>query len=39
MEIEKGKAAKYLKQTHPVPKEVTEQLKYFQNQKKHCSVL
>lgn len=29
MEIEKGKTAKFLKETRTVPKEVTEQLKYF----------
>ena len=34
MEVEKGKTAKYLKETHPVPKEVTEQLKYFTKSKK-----
>ena len=34
MEIEKGKTAKYLKEKRPVPKEVTEQLKYFTKTKK-----
>lgn len=34
MEIEKGKTAKYLKEKHSVPKEVTEQLKYFTRTKK-----
>ena len=34
MEIEKGKTAKYLKEKRPVPKEVTEQLKYFTKMKK-----
>lgn len=34
MEVEKGKTAKYLKETHPVPKAVTEQLKYFTKTKK-----
>jgi predicted transcriptional regulator len=34
MEIEKGKTAKYLKEKRPVPKEVTEQLKYFTKIKK-----
>lgn len=34
MEVEKGKTAKYLKEQHPVPKEVTEQLKYFTKTKK-----
>jgi len=34
MEIEKGKTAKYLKEKRPVPKEVTEKLKYFNNIKK-----
>ena len=34
MEIEKGKTAKYLKEKRPVPKEVTEQLKYFTRTKK-----
>ena len=34
MEIEKGKTAKYLKEKHPVPKEVTEQLKSFVRIKK-----
>jgi len=34
MEVEKGKTAKYLKEKHPVPKEVTEQLKYFTRTKK-----
>jgi predicted ArsR family transcriptional regulator len=34
MEVEKGKTAKYLKETHPVPKQVTEQLKYFTKTKK-----
>ena len=29
MEVEKGKTAKYLKEKRPVPKEVTEKLKYF----------
>jgi predicted transcriptional regulator len=29
MEVEKGKTAKFLKETRTVPKEVTEQLKYF----------
>ena len=34
MEVEKGKTAKYLKGKRPVPKEVTEQLKYFTKSKK-----
>ena len=34
MEIEKGKTAKYLKEQRPVPREVTEQLKYFTKTKK-----
>lgn len=34
MEIEKGKTAKYLKEKRPVPKEVTERLKYFTKIKK-----
>ena len=34
MEVEKGKTAKYLKEKHPVPKEVIEQLKYFTRTKK-----
>ncbi len=34
MEVEKGKTAKYLKETRPVPKQVTEQLKYFTKTKK-----
>jgi predicted ArsR family transcriptional regulator len=34
MEIEKGKTAKYLKEKRPVPKEITEQLKYFTKTKK-----
>ncbi len=34
MEIEKGKTAKYLKEKRPVPREVTEQLKYFTKTKK-----
>ena len=34
MEVEKGKTAKYLKERRPVPKEVTEQLKYFTKTKK-----
>jgi len=34
MEVEKGKTAKYLKTKRPVPKEVTEQLKYFTKMKK-----
>jgi predicted ArsR family transcriptional regulator len=34
MEIEKGKTAKFLKETRPIPKEVTEQLKYFTKTKK-----
>ena len=34
MEVEKSKTAKYLKETRPVPKEVTEQLKYFTKSKK-----
>lgn len=34
MEVEKGKTAKYLKEKRPVPKEVTEQLKYFTKTKK-----
>ncbi len=34
MEIEKGKTAKYLKEKRPVPKEATEQLKYFTKMKK-----
>ncbi|MDB4583174.1 hypothetical protein N9164_08480 [Draconibacterium sp.] len=34
MEIEKGKTAKYLKEKRPVPKVVTEQLKYFTKTKK-----
>ena len=34
MDIEKGKTAKYLKEKHPVPREVTEQLKYFTRTKK-----
>ena len=34
MEIEKGKTAKYLKEKRAVPKEVTEQLKYFTKIKK-----
>ena len=34
MEIEKGKTAKYLKEKRPVPKEVTEQLKYYTKTKK-----
>ena len=34
MEVEKGKTAKYLKEKRPVPKEVTEQLKYFTRIKK-----
>lgn len=34
MEVEKGKTAKYLKEKHPVPKEVTDQLKYFTKTKK-----
>ena len=34
MEIEKGKTAKYLKAKRPVPKEVTEHLKYFTKIKK-----
>ncbi len=34
MEIEKGKTAKFLKETRPIPKEVTEQLKYFTKFKK-----
>jgi len=34
MEVEKGKTAKYLKEKRPVPKEVTEQLKYFTRTKK-----
>ncbi len=35
MEIEKGKTAKYLKEKRPVPKQVTEQLKYFTKIKKN----
>jgi len=35
MEAEKGKTAKYLKQKRPVPKEVTEHLKYFTKTKKN----
>ena len=34
MEIEKGKTAKILKETRTIPKEVTEQLKYFTKIKK-----
>ncbi len=34
MEVEKGKTAKYLKEKRPVPREVTEQLKYFTRIKK-----
>ena len=34
MKVEKGKTAKYLKQTRPVPKEVTEQLKQYTKSKK-----
>jgi len=34
MEVEKGKTAKYLKETRSVPKQVTEQLKYFTKTKK-----
>ncbi len=34
MEVEKGKTAKYLKEKRPVPKEVTEQLKYYTKTKK-----
>ena len=34
MEVEKGKTAKYLKEKRPVPKEITEQLKYFTKIKK-----
>jgi predicted ArsR family transcriptional regulator len=34
MKAEKGKTAKYLKETRPVPAEVTEQLKYFTRIKK-----
>lgn len=34
MEVEKGKTAKYLKDKRPVPKKVTEQLKYFTKMKK-----
>lgn len=34
MEVEKGKTAKYLREKHPVPKEVTEQLKHFTRTKK-----
>jgi len=34
MEVEKGKTAKYLKETRPVQKEVTEKLKYFTKSKK-----
>jgi len=34
MEIEKGKTAKFLKQTREIPKEVTEHLKYFTKTKK-----
>jgi len=34
MEVEKGKTAKYLKTKRPVPKEVTEELKYFTKMKK-----
>ena len=34
MEVEKGKTAKYLKEKRPVPKEVTEQLKFFVKLKK-----
>lgn len=34
MEVEKGKTAKYLKEKHLVPKEVTDQLKYFTKTKK-----
>ena len=34
MEVEKGKTAKYLKEKRPVPKEVTEKLKYYTKTKK-----
>lgn len=34
MEIEKAKTAKYLKEKHPVSKEITGQLKYFTRTKK-----
>ena len=34
MEIEKGKTAKYLREKRPVPREVTEHLKYFTKTKK-----
>jgi predicted ArsR family transcriptional regulator len=34
MEIEKGKTYKYLREKRPVPKEVTERLKYFTRTKK-----
>ena len=34
MEVEKGKTAKFLKETHPVPKEVTDNLKQFTKTKK-----
>ncbi len=34
MEVEKGKTAKFLKETHPVPREVTDNLKQFTRTKK-----
>ncbi len=34
MEAEKGKTARYLKEKHPVPRTVTEHLKYFTRTKK-----
>jgi len=34
MEVEKGKTAKYLKEKHEIPKQVTEHLKYFTKTKK-----
>jgi len=34
MKVEKGKTARYLREKKPVPKEVTEQLKYFTRAKK-----
>ncbi len=35
MKVEKGKTAKYLKEKHPIPKEVTQQLKDFTKAKKN----
>ena len=34
MNVEKGKTAKYLRDKQPVPKEVTERLKYFTRTRK-----